>query len=159
MKTTRRALGGLIGLILILCTVSVWAEVVVIGYPGIAVDSLSAKQVKKIWLGKSKRIPAGRKAKVVDQKLGSDVRDEFYEKAVKKTDSQLKAYWAKAVFTGKGVPPTVLDDDEAVKEWVMATPGGLGYVDSGSVDVNIGMGRFHTSLGYWNANFHHGALL
>ena len=26
-------------------------------------------------------------------------------------------------------------------------------------DVNIGMGRFHTSLGYWNANFHHGALL
>ncbi len=26
-------------------------------------------------------------------------------------------------------------------------------------DVNVGMGRFHTPLGYWNTNFHHGALL
>ncbi len=125
------------GLALMLCTVSVWAEVVVIGYPGIAVDSLSAKQVVKIWLGKSKRIPGGGKAKVVDQKPGSGVRDEFYKKAVNKTESQLKSYWAKVVFTGKGVPPKALADDAVVKEWVMATPDGLGYVDSGSVDDKV----------------------
>jgi len=125
------------GLILMLCTVSVWAEVVVIGYPGIAVDSLSVKQVAKIWLGKSKRIPGGGKAKVVDQKPGSGVRDEFYEKAVKKTDSQLKSYWAKVMFTGKGAPPKALADDAAVKEWVMATPNGLGYVDGESADDKV----------------------
>lgn len=26
-------------------------------------------------------------------------------------------------------------------------------------DITVGMGRFHTPLGYWNTNYHHGALL
>jgi len=121
----------------VLWSAPLWAEVVVIGHPGITADSLSVKQVAKIWLGKSKRIPGGGKAKVVDQKPGSAVRDEFYKKAVRKTDSQLKSYWAKVMFTGKGAPPKALADDAAVKDWVVATPGGLGYVDSGSVDDKV----------------------
>ncbi len=137
MKETRRILGWVTGLTLMLCSASPWAEVVVIGHPGIGADSLTSKQVAKLWLGKSKRIPGGGKVKVVDQKPGSAARDEFNKKVLKKSDSQLKSYWAKVVFTGKGVPPKALPDDKAVKEWVMSTPDGLGYVDSGSVDDKV----------------------
>ncbi len=113
------------------------AEVVVIGHPAIGADSLTAKEAARIWLGKAKTLPGGGKPHVVDQQPGSAVRNAFYGKAVKKTESQLKSYWAKVVFTGKGAPPKALADDAAVKQWVASTPGGLGYIDGGAVDDSV----------------------
>ncbi len=122
---------------LLLTCLSCCADVVVIGNKAIATDSLSARQISDLWLGKSKFIPGGGKPIVVDQASGTPVHNDFYKNIVKKNGSQLKAYWAKVVFSGKRLPPMVLVNDAAVIEWVASTPGGLGYVDSASVNGTV----------------------
>ncbi len=118
-------------------SLSCLAEIAVIGNKAIATDSLTAKQVSKLWLAKSKLIPGGGKPAVVDQAPGTAAHEDFYKNIVKKNSSQLKAYWAKIIFSGKGAPPKVMANDAAVIEWVVSTPGGLGYVDSASVNGTV----------------------
>lgn len=122
--------------LMILGSIPARAELVIIGAPSIGIDSLTPKQAKKIWLGKSRRIPGGGAVKVVDQE-NRKVRNEFYLKLTNKKPSQLKAYWARFTFTGKGSAPPKLPDDTTIKQWVTATPGGLSYIDSAALDGSV----------------------
>jgi ABC-type phosphate transport system substrate-binding protein len=113
------------------------AGVAVIGNPDLAVNSITAEQAANIFLGKMKRLPDGSPVTVIEHKDGDSVKEEFYDKIVGKTPSQLKAYWAKLVFTGEGVPPKEYSGDKAVLEHVSKTPGAIGYVSDGSVDKSV----------------------
>jgi len=115
---------------------AVFAEVAVIVNPanGSAVDQTSAS---RIYLGKMKSFDNGTAVSPVSQAEGSAVTQEFNDKVLKKSASQLKAYWSKLVFTGKGTPPKALANDAAVIAHVASTPGGIGYVDAGAVDGSV----------------------
>ncbi len=112
------------------------ADVVIIANKNVGADSITSKQAKKLWLGKLKKF-AGAKVTVVDQAIGSDIYEAFYTNVVKKKPGQLKAYWAKVTFTGKGFPPKQLKNDAAVVKWVSSTSAGLGYIDSSSVNSTV----------------------
>ncbi len=114
-----------------------YGEVVVIGRPDINAGSLTKEQVNDIFLGKLTTLLDGMEVKVLDQKEGSASRDEFYQVAAGKTQNQLRAYWTKLAFTGKGVLPEAVADDKQVKERVAATPGMLGYVSNAAVDGTV----------------------
>lgn len=113
------------------------AAVVVIGNASLPVASLTPEQVRNLFLGKDNRLPDGTPCKVVDQVDGRAIRNEFYERVLLKTPEQAKAYWAKLIFTGKGVPPPVLMDDAAVRRWVSRDPRGIGYIDEAAVDSSV----------------------
>ena len=113
------------------------AGVAVIGNSSIGVSSLTAGQVADIFLGKTTKFPDGTPVTVFDHRDGDAVKDEFYEKVVGKNASQLKAYWAKLVFTGEGVPPKEYSGDKAVLDRVSGTPGGVGYVSDTSVNSSV----------------------
>lgn len=113
------------------------ADVVVIVNKDSGVSSLSASDVKKLFLGKSRTLPGGASAKVVDQPEGAATREEFGSKVLKKSPSQLKAYWSKLIFSGKGAPPQTMDDDAAVKAFVADNANGIGYVDAAAVDDSV----------------------
>jgi len=113
------------------------AAVAVIANSDFPVDKLTSAQVSKIFLGKMSALPDGTVITVIEHKDGEAVKDEFYDKVVGKTASQLKAYWAKLIFTGEGVPPKAYSGDQAVTNPVSATPGAIGYVDAGAVDKSV----------------------
>lgn len=135
----KQLLGCLTAVILlsIFTTGVVLAEVAIIANKGITVDSITPKEARKIWLGKKKSMPGGGTIKLADLPLGNAARKDFYNSIVKKKEKQLKAYWAKITFTGKGYPPQVFDDDAAVVDWVASTPGAMGYVSSDSVTDSV----------------------
>ncbi len=114
----------------------VFADVAVVANNGISVDSITAGEAKKIWLGKSKSL-GGTKLKTADLPVGNVSRDHFYSTVVKKSGKKLKAYWAKIVFSGKGTPPKLLESDADVIAWVAKTPGGLGYVNSDATSDSV----------------------
>ncbi len=122
---------------LMLVAGAVEAGVVVIGNPGLSVSSLSAEEISDFYLAKSTSLPDGTRVKVVDQEEGSPARQTFYSAVIRKNKTQLKAYWAKQIFTGKATPPDVLAGDNEVKAWVAGTKGGIGYVDDGVVDASV----------------------
>lgn len=113
-----------------------WAEVAVIVHPSIS-DTASSKDISRIFLGKSKSLPGGQKVKPLSLSEGNAARDEFNDKVLRKSDSQLKSYWSKLVFTGKGQPPKELASDADVVAAVSADPGSIGYVSGASVTDGV----------------------
>lgn len=112
------------------------AEVAIIVHPS-NTNVLDAVTVSKIFLGRDKSFPD--KSPVVPVSLGesSATAAYFNEKVLNKNPSQLKAYWSKLIFTGKGTPPKEVPDDAEVIKLVASNPSLIGYVDAASVNDSI----------------------
>lgn len=113
------------------------AEVVFVVSAKSNVSSLSADQVSDIFLGRANSFPSGGQAVPVDQHENSPAREEFYGRVTNKNAAQLKAYWSKIIFTGKGQPPKEVADSTAVRKLVADNPNIIGYVDKSALDATI----------------------
>ncbi len=134
MKTfiSKKVVAAIVGLIF---SAASTAEVSIIVNPGNA-NQLSTEDIKRIFLGKDVLFPDGTKAAPVTVESGGST-DEFNQKVLDRNASQLKAYWSKLVFTGKGVPPEALASDADVVKAVASAGNKIGFVDSGSVDGSV----------------------
>ena len=128
-------LTGFILLLTVVFSAVVSAEVAVIVNPANA-TALSDKDIERIFLGKQKRFAEGHSIKVIYGKTGAGSRVEFEQKALRKSSSQIKAYWSKLVFTGKGKPPTELSEADAIK-FVADNRYAIAYVDASKVDASV----------------------
>lgn len=113
------------------------AEVAVIVSASNSNANMSDKDIAKLFLGKSKSFPDGSQAIPVDQNAGSAARSSFQDKVLGKSDSQLKSYWSRLIFTGKGTPPKESGDDAAIKSLVASNPNTIGYIDASAVDDSV----------------------
>ena len=116
---------------------SVSAEAVVIVHSSNASVNLSKSEVKRLFLIKSDTFSDGSTATPVDQIANTDFRNAFYKSITNKSESQMKSYWSKMIFSGKASPPKVMDNDAAVKAWIASNPGGIGYIESSQVDETV----------------------
>ena len=114
-----------------------FAEIAVIANPDMPVTSMSREEINRIYLGKMKFLPSGAKVTPVDQRPGASARSEFYANVMRKTETEMKSYWSRVIFTGQGQPPLQETDDQAVKSFVAKNPSGLGYIDKSAVDDSV----------------------
>jgi len=113
------------------------ADFVVVVSAKNSLSNLTSDQVSDIFLGKVSNFPAGGAALPVDLVEGAPLRDEFYSKVMSKTPTQVKVYWSKMVFTGKGQPPKEVSDSTTVKKMVAENPNAIGYIDKSAVDSSV----------------------
>lgn len=113
-----------------------FSEVAVVINPGNDAE-LDASEIAKIYLGKVKRFPNGNLAIPLDRSEGSEIRIKFLENTVGKDETKMKSYWSRLIFTGKGIPPKIVETDQEVKELVSRNPDIIGYIDSDSVDSTV----------------------
>jgi hypothetical protein len=106
------------------------ADLVVIANPA-AGAALSRDQVADIFLGKSQALAP------IDQAEGTPVYAEFYRKATGRDVAQVKATWARLVFSGKAQAPRQLADSAAVKKAVAADRNAVGYIEKSAVDASV----------------------
>ncbi len=125
------------GILLSLAVQAGAAEVVPVVSVKSNVSGLSNNQVVDIFLGKSSRFPNGDPAIPIDQAEGSEIRDAFYMQFASKSAAQIKAYWSKIIFTGKGQPPRELSPSERVKKALADNPYHIGYIERSEVDENV----------------------
>lgn len=137
MKTiiTRRILGA--ALFSTLLIQPAMAEIAVVVSAKSPVGNLTQEQVSQIFLGKASSFPGGQTAMPIDQSEGQAARDEFYTKITGKSPAQLKAYWSKLIFTGKGQPPKEVPSAAEVKKLVANNPNTIAYIDKASVDSSV----------------------
>ena len=128
---------GAVGLALSLAAVPAIADVVAVVSAKSAVTVLSRSQLADIFLGKASRFPNGVPAVPIDQADGSVARDEFYAKLDGKSASQLKAYWSKIIFTGRGQPPPVVANSNEMKRRLIGNPAAIGYIETNQVDDTV----------------------
>ena len=117
-------------------TVALAADYVLITDNSNPVTTLSAKDVKNIYLGKKTVWSDGSHITVFTQS-GSNVNTVFLKEMVRKSHQQYTTYWKKSLFTGTGLPPKDFASDEAIKAAVSAMPGAIGYISASSIDDTV----------------------
>jgi ABC-type phosphate transport system substrate-binding protein len=137
MPLTNRNGWILISLALGLTNGVAMADVVVVVSAKSAVAALSKAQVEDIFLGKTIRFPDGAPALAIDQAEGSAVRDEFYSKVAGKSAAQIKAYWSKIIFTGRGQPPPSVPNTIEMMKRIAASPAAIGYIDRDMINDSV----------------------
>lgn len=114
----------------------VCAEVAVIVHPSNA-NALDEATVSKIFLGREKSFADGKSVVPLSLADSAPASTAFNDAVLKKSASQLKAYWSKLVFTGKGTPPKEITSDEEMLKLVATNPSVIGYVDASKVDASV----------------------
>ncbi len=100
-------------------------------------STITEDDVSRIFLGKIKAFATGDSITIVNLKYNDPIRNEFEKKVLNKKASQVKAYWSKLMFSGKGKPPKELSSDKDILAFVAANSGAIGYVAEGNVDSTV----------------------
>jgi ABC-type phosphate transport system substrate-binding protein len=124
-------------LVLGLSAAPAMADVVAVVSAKSPIRALSKSELENIFLGKASRFPDGTTAAPIDQAEGSSARSQFYDKIVGKSEAQMKSYWSKIIFTGRGQPPPTVSNDSEVKKRIAGNPAAIGYIDRSAVDGTV----------------------
>jgi ABC-type phosphate transport system substrate-binding protein len=128
---------AVIALALGLASTRVDADVVAVVGANSPISSLSRAEVMDIFLGRRTRFPDGSAALPIDQSEGSAARDEFYNTFAAMSAAQIKAFWAKIIFTGRGQPPKAVANGEEAKKLVAANLNAITYIDRTKLDSSV----------------------
>jgi ABC-type phosphate transport system substrate-binding protein len=126
-------------LLLLGCASLTQAEVTlaIIANRDVPLESITAEQATQIFLKQQQNWPNGRPAQPIDLREGSALRSDFYMRVSGRSQTQLRAYWARQTFTGMALPPREALSSEEVARWVANTPGAIGYVLPKDVEGNV----------------------
>jgi hypothetical protein len=126
-----------LGLTLGLGITAASADVVAVVSSKSPITILSKNQVMDIFFGRRTRFPDGSSAVPIDQSEGSAVRDAFYGKIAGMSPAQVKAFWSRENFTGRGQPPKTVASSLEAKKVLAAAPNTIGYIDESLVDSSV----------------------
>jgi ABC-type phosphate transport system substrate-binding protein len=98
------------------------------------IASLSKEQLANVFLGRVTQLPGGISVMPIDQAEGSASRDEFYLAFVGKSAPQMKAFWARLIFTGRGRPPRTVKTTAELIAALRGNPNAIGYLDAAQAD-------------------------
>lgn len=113
------------------------ADTVIIVNNQSKVESLDQEQLADIYLGKSPTLPNGDQVVAIDYHENVALRETFHSAVTGKSQSQLKSYWSRLIFSGKGTPPKEVEDESSMKKLVANNPNVLGYIHSDNLDDTV----------------------
>jgi hypothetical protein len=96
-----------------------------IAYGGLPKTELSSLQ--RLYTGRVVSI-GEQAATPINYPAGHPLRERFLATIMGQSEEQYTGYWLVRRYVGKGAPPLVLPDVDAVVAHVLATPGAVGYV-------------------------------
>ncbi|MCC5825000.1 phosphate ABC transporter substrate-binding protein [Alkalimonas sp.] len=105
------------------------ADIAIIAHPATA--EVSMEEVSRIYMGRAGSLMP------VNLPENNPLRDQFEQEALGRSPAQMKAYWSRLVFTGKGRPPVEVDSVAAKIEFVAANPNSLGYIPASEVTDQV----------------------
>lgn len=100
---------------------------------------MSASDVEKLFLGKTKKWSDGTNVDITTLKSGG-AHEEFLTTYVKKQPMQFDNYWKQLVFTGQGKMPKSFGSEEEMLNYISSKKGAVGYVSdakAGSLPENV----------------------
>jgi ABC-type phosphate transport system substrate-binding protein len=115
---------------------SIFADLVVIMNQKNSDIVLNKSDISKIFLGKKKKFPNNQLAMPIDL-MDAEIKNNFYFNISNKSESQLKSYWARMIFTGKQSPPDIIDNANDVIDLVSNNPNVIGYVEQDDLNKYI----------------------
>ena len=106
---------------------TVAGNVRIIANPSVRAETISASEIKSVFLKERNSLGDGTHVEPVLSK-GGPVHAAFLREYLGQNDDALQNYYRTMVFTGKGLMPKILHSDEEVVAYVAKTRGAIGYV-------------------------------
>ncbi|AVI63168.1 hypothetical protein [Halomonas sp. GFAJ-1] len=98
---------------------------------------LTSSELTDIYLGRRTQIGKGLAVIPLDQSGSSIEREVFYTRYIGQTPAQIKAHWARLIFTGRGQPPQTFRDSQAVIDRLVSDKAALGYINAAYFDDRL----------------------
>lgn len=112
------------------------ADIAIIVNKEVVVGKVTQSQITALFLQQSKKINDVYLTPL-DLTQRTEIREKFYRKLANKTPLQMKAYWSRLVFTGKGEPPMEFENSEEVLVTVASDENYIGYINVEDVDDTV----------------------
>lgn len=123
-------------LLLLTCTVLQAEEsLVVVVSQQSPIQQLSREDLSALYLGNLMTHETTHNLRALDLTDG-ETRDNFYTYLLGRSRNQMRAYWSRMVFTGKGKPPRALDE-AAIIEALQSDPSLIAYLPSGQLPASL----------------------
>ena len=103
------------------------------------VNSLSKKELSKLFLKKVEKWDNGYEVHPVDLNEDSPIRNEFTEDIHQKELTKIIAYWKKEFFKNQTIAPPQMDSEQDVITYIESDSGAVGYISTSIpiVDYNV----------------------
>lgn len=108
----------------------------VIVHPSNSAD-FNAGILERIFLSKEKTFTTGGIVIPLNAAPTANIRKAFSEEIIKKSDNQIRSYWAMVMFSGKGTQPKELQSEQEMLDLVANNPNTIGYVSSSNVTDKV----------------------
>lgn len=115
-------------LICILFSLNIYASsLAVVVSKDSAINKISKKELSKVFLGKTKRLPTGEKSIAIES-INKEYQLKFYKLICNKNEKQLKKYWAKMIFTGRAQPPKKIKSIKELIRFIQNNKNAISYI-------------------------------
>ena len=114
----------------------VFAGPVVVVSADSAIGAMTQSQVRQVFNGQLRRV-SGVTVKPLDLPNSGATRDDFYQQVAGKSAEQMKSYWARMIFTGRGMPPREVSSEREMGMLVGSDPGFVGYLEESRVPPGL----------------------
>jgi ABC-type phosphate transport system substrate-binding protein len=107
------------------------AELSVAIYTGTkgTVKKLTREQLRDIFFARQTKWPDGTSVRVFVLPDQHPLHIRFAKEALGVYPYQLRSTWDRMVYSGTGVPPTVVESVEDLRRQLEETPGAIGYIE------------------------------
>lgn len=102
--------------LLLMLATTVQADPVVVVSANSSLGALTQDEVRQIFNGQARRV-SGVSVKPLDLPSRGDAREAFYQQVLGKSAEQMKSYWARMIFTGRGMPPREVSSEQRWLCW------------------------------------------
>ena len=114
-----------------------FADYLVVVNKKVTIAALSKDEVARIFMIKSKTLPNGNEVVPLSQSSRVDFNEVFFDKITGQTHMQREAYWARLMFTGKGLPPVDVKTDHKMLQMIASDPKYIGFIDDSSLNDTV----------------------
>ena len=107
------------------------AELSVAIYAGtkVTVKKLNREQLRDIFFARQTKWPDGTSVRVFVLPDQHPLHIRFAKEALGVYPYQLRSTWDRMIYSGTGVPPTVVESVEDLRRRIEKTPGAIGYIE------------------------------
>jgi TonB family protein len=106
---------------------AVAGEVKIVANPSIKTDSISAAELRAVFLAERNSLKDGSHVEPVFLRAGP-THETFLKEFLQQTNESLQSHYGSLVFTGKAFMPKSFNSDAEVLAYVAKTRGAIGYV-------------------------------
>jgi hypothetical protein len=100
-------------------------SIIVIAHPD--TPSMDIATVQRVFLGKIVQVE-GKAVTPVNLSMGEKGRTLFMSNVLEQDDEKFIGYWTVRRYIGRGIPPRELASIEEMIQYLVRTPGAIGYV-------------------------------